>query len=155
PSALSFTQPSAAVMVGNELFLADAGNHRILVLPFDGITLQAATRELGQDRMDTNSPNLIEGREFYFLNQSAPVDDFGLQLDPTSAQRRLAAVGDAGLLVDSTTDTPHLYVSDPFNNRILGFRDLRNLHPGDKADIVIGQPDFSTSMCNYPNNDTN
>ena len=135
-SALAFNQPSGAAMAGNEMYLADAGNHRVIVLPFDGTTLQAANRVAGQDRMDTSSPNLIEGREFFFLNQ-------------------LTRVGDAGLLVDNTSDTPHLYVSDPFNNRVLGFRDLRNLQPGGKADIVIGQPDFTTAMCNYPNNDPN
>jgi hypothetical protein len=85
-------------------------------------------RLLGQDRFDSNSVNLIEGREFRFVTQSS----------------------DAALAIDSTGDTPHLYVSDPYNNRVLGFRDLRTLKPGAKADLVIGQPDMATALCNYP-----
>ena len=134
PSGLTFSLPLTAVLFNSELYLSDAGNNRVLVLPFDGATFQAAARVLGQDRMDTNSINLTEGREFQFVGGAT-------------------RVGDAGLLVDSRTDPPHLYVADPFNNRILGFRDLRKVKPGDKADIVIGQPDFATAMCNYPNND--
>jgi uncharacterized protein (TIGR03437 family) len=57
--------------------------------------------------------------------------------------------------MDSTGDTPHLYVSDPYNNRVLGFRDVRKLIPGSAADIVIGQPLLSTALCNYPSGDPN
>jgi len=45
---------------------------------------------------------------------------------------------------------PHLYVADVFNNRVLGFKDARNVQSGQKADIVIGQPDFYTAVPNYP-----
>jgi uncharacterized protein (TIGR03437 family) len=46
-----------------------------------------------------------------------------------------------------------LYISDPGNNRVLGFKDLRNLKPGAKADVVLGQPDMQTALINYPAND--
>jgi hypothetical protein len=51
----------------------------------------------------------------------------------------------AGIAVDSSTSTPHLYVSDPNNNRVLGFADARKAGPGVQADIVIGEPDMSTA----------
>ena len=89
---------------------------------------------LGQDRFNTNSINLIEGREFFFLSGNS---------------------ADAAVVIDSTGDTPHLYVSDPYNHRVLGFRDVRKLMPGSAADIVIGQPDLATAMCNYPTGDIN
>ena len=38
---------------------------------------------------------------------------------------------------------------------MLGFRDVRKLKPGSAADIVIGQPDMATALCNYPNGDIN
>ena len=89
---------------------------------------------LGQDRFNTNSINLIEGREFFFLNGNS---------------------ADAAVAIDSTGDTPHLYVSDPNNHRVLGFRDVRKLIPGSAADIVIGQPDLATALCNYHTGDIN
>jgi uncharacterized protein (TIGR03437 family) len=90
---------------------------------------------LGQDRFNTNSINLIEGREFFFAGSLGT---------------------DAAVVMDSTGDTPHLYVSDPYNNRVLGFRDVRKLIPGSAADIVIGQPDLDTAVCNYhPPGDSN
>jgi hypothetical protein len=46
-------------------------------------------------------------------------------------------------------------VADPCNNRVLGFNDARKLVPGTKADIVIGQPDMQTALCNYPSGDLN
>ncbi len=125
--------PQAAVFVNNELYLADTSNNRVVVLPWlQTGTFGPAPRVLGQDRFNTNSINLIEGREFYFVKGGA---------------------ADASVAMDSTGDTPHLYVSDPYNNRVLGFRDVRKLVPGSAADIVIGQPDLATAVCNYPTGD--
>ncbi|HMC59052.1 MAG TPA: hypothetical protein VKJ01_07665, partial [Candidatus Solibacter sp.] len=129
-SAQSFRFPTGAVFLNNELYVADSGNHRVMVLPLQTGTFGSATRLLGQDRFDSNSINLIEGREFQFVGTSI----------------------DAGLALDTTGDVPHLYVADTYNNRILGFKDLRSLKPGAAADIVIGQPDLATALCN-PTND--
>jgi len=51
--------------------------------------------------------------------------------------------------VDSSSGTPRLYVSDPNNHRVLGFADARKMGPGVQADIVIGEPDLRTAVCNY------
>lgn len=123
--------PVAATTLGSELFVADSGNHRVIVLPAQGGNISAAVRVLGQEQLQFNSVNLVEGREFQFLRANA---------------------GEAGVLVDNTSDPPRLYVADTLNNRILGFRDARIVRPGDKADIVIGQPDFFHTECNYPSN---
>jgi uncharacterized protein (TIGR03437 family) len=138
-SAGTFSSPQAAVFVNSELFVADTFNNRVIVLPFQGGALAPATRVLGQDRFDMNAPNLIEGREFDFVGS-------------VNGQQLL----DAGIAIDSTGDTPHLYVADAYNNRVLGFKDIRKLKAGrgfDNADIVIGQPDFNTAVCNYPTGD--
>ncbi len=128
--------PQAAMFVNNELYVADTSNNRVIVLPYQSGNFGAATRVLGQDRFNTNGINLIEGREFFFYPGSN---------NPA----------DAAVVIDSTGDTPHLYVSDPYNHRVLGFRDVRKLIPGSAADIAIGQPDLATSVCNYPTGDIN
>jgi len=150
PTASTMYLPLAAVYSGNQLFLADTGNSRVLVLPTTSGTgncsqtpstlLGAATNVLGQDTFAMSAANLIEGREFDFTSSTS---------NGTAA--------DAGVAVDTSSATPHLYVADPYNNRILGFNDFRSLKPGAKADIVLGQPDFSSGLCNVtgdPNNPT-
>ena len=140
-AANTLSLPQGAVFVNNELYVADWQNNRVIVLPWGSSNCPTgvsscfgpAPRVLGQDRFNTNSINLIEGREFYFLKSGSAAD--------------------AAVVMDSTGDTPHLYVSDPYNNRVLGFRDVRKLVPGSAADIVIGQPDLATAVCNYPSGD--
>jgi uncharacterized protein (TIGR03437 family) len=135
-SATSLSVPSAAVFLNNQLYVADSGNHRVIVFPYTNGAFSPATQVLGQDRLNLNAPNLVEGREFNFT--------YGA----TSG-------GEAGLAVDINSNPPHLYVADTFNNRILGFNDLRNIQPGQKADIVIGQPDFQNTVLNYPSGNPN
>ena len=64
----SLWHPLGAVFLSstNELFVVDSANNRVIVLPVQsGDTFGGATRVLGQDRHTSNSPNLIEGREFF------------------------------------------------------------------------------------------
>ena len=141
PNAGSLWGPSAAAFLGTELYIADANNNRVVVMPQQATSPPSfgqATRVLGQDLFSTGAINLIEGREFDFFGaivQSLPFD--------------------AGIVIDSSGSTPHLYVSDPYNNRVLGFKDIRKLTPGANADIVIGQPNYQTNLVNYPTGDPN
>ncbi|MFB3777318.1 MAG: hypothetical protein ACE141_06890 [Bryobacteraceae bacterium] len=128
--AVSFFSPSQAVLFAGELFVADSLNHRIVVSSDPSVTAGAnmvTKRVLGQQFRDGGAPNLVEGREF----------SFG---------------GGGGVVVDTRSTPPRLYVADTANNRILGFRDARAARPGDKADLVIGQPDFTRSIPNWPAN---
>ncbi len=127
--------PAAVAVSPTELFIADSGNNRVIVVPYSGNSIGTATRVLGQDLFNANAPNLVEGREFRFVSA--------------------AGASEAGIVADLKSNPPHLYVSDTYNNRILGFRDLRNIKSGSRADIVIGQPDFSRTQINYPSNDVN
>ena len=128
--AATLARPVGAFYFNSELYVADTGNHRVVVLPQSGAGFGPATRVLGQLQMDLNSVDLVEGREFNFSGNGS----------------------DAGIAVDFSSAVPHLYVADTYNNRILGFLDLRNIQPGAKADIVIGQPDFLHAISNYPTN---
>jgi uncharacterized protein (TIGR03437 family) len=116
------------VFVGTDIYVADAGNNRVLVFP-QSTNFKSANRLLGQLDFKFNSVNLIEGREFFFLSGG-------------------------GVAIDTKSDPPHLYVADPPNNRILGFADFRKVNPGDRADLVIGQADFFSALINFPKNDT-
>ena len=132
PNRLAFA--SAVAVSGTELFIADSGNNRVIAVPYSSAAVGQATRVLGQDGFTFNSPNLVEGREFRFT--------FGAGPDA------------AGVVTDLNSNPPHLYVADTYNNRILGYRDLRTVKPGDRADIVIGQPDFFHTDINYPSNNS-
>ena len=132
--------PAQVYFSGTELFVADSANNRVVnMLPLNGTTFGAANRVLGQDNMTANAPNLIEGKEFRFTT--------------ITSSNQLAA--DAGMVIDASSGTPHLYVADTYNNRILGFKDARKVTAGAAADIVLGEPDFATSLCNYPTGDPN
>ncbi len=160
PTASTFAFPANALMVGSELFVADTGNHRVTVWPQQNGSFTAATRVLGQDGFQSNAINLIEGKEFSFVRPASPfgatnatVTDAGYPVDLKLTQYAGGFPADAAIVVDQASDPPHLYIADPYNNRVLGFRDVRTIKAGARADLVIGQPDMSNSVCNYPNND--
>ena len=135
PSATSLQNPAATAYSGTELYIADAGNNRVIVMPQTGSTFGPATRVLGQDAMTFNAVNLIEGKEVDFTSSSN-----GNFLE------------NAGMVIDVNSNPPHLYIADPYNNRVLGFNDVRTAQPGATADIVIGQPDFQHNEINFPSN---
>lgn len=134
PTASSIASPHAAVFLPatNELFIADSGNNRVTVMPHSGSATAGfgpATRVLGQDLLTSNSVNLIQGKEFFFGSGHT--------------------IADGGMALDTSGSVPHLYVADTYNHRVLGFYDARKIAPGQKADLVIGQPDGTTALCNY------
>jgi uncharacterized protein (TIGR03437 family) len=139
PANNVFSDPTAAFFsqATNQLFLTDTGNNRAIVLPVTGDTLGSATSVLGQDLFNQGSINLIEGREFQFIRYTNG-----------------SPILDAGIAIDNSGGTPHLYISDPNNHRILGFNDIRNLQSSAKANIVIGQPNLGSALCNYPSGDS-
>ncbi len=127
PSDNTFASPISAVVVGTDVIIVDQGNNRVLAIPLvSGDLLLHASRVLGQVDFKYNAPNLIEGREFFFGSLPGSV------------------------ALDTVSSAPHLYVADVGNHRVLGFKDARNVQPGQTADLVIGQPDFFTSVGNYP-----
>jgi uncharacterized protein (TIGR03437 family) len=135
PSATTVSAPLDAALGGGELFVADSSNNRVLVYSSNpgGLT-SAAQRVIGQLDFPDNAPNLTEGREF---NLSGNLNS-----------------GISGSAILDINSTPHhLYVADSGNNRILGFSDFQHAISGQKADIVIGQPDFSRTTINYPSGD--
>lgn len=140
PSSSGFNTPVAAAVAGNEVFIVDGANHRILVFPLQTAGITTASRLLGQAEFHQSAVNNIEGREMFLYS--------GLSNNTRGSDG-------AGIAVDARSNPPRLYVADTYNHRILGFSDLRKVRPGDKADLVIGQRDFQRALINDPTNDAN
>ena len=128
-SASLLSSPTDAGSSPTELWIADTGNNRVLVFPVtsSGITA-TASRVIGQLDFPYNAPNLVEGKEF-----SSASGSFG-----------------GSAVLDLSASPPHLYVADSQNNRILGFANFTGVQTGQRADIVVGQPDFFRVGVNYP-----
>jgi len=134
PSATGLNFPVDLAFAGGELFVSDSGNNRVLVYPSAATgTSQTASRVIGQLDFPYNAPNLVEGKEFDLAGSTSN-----------------GVSGSA--VLDFSASPPHLYVADTVNNRVLGFNDFRHLATGQRADLVIGQPDFSSTVKNYPSN---
>jgi uncharacterized protein (TIGR03437 family) len=141
PSESTLLLSSGATFANGEVLVADTENNRVLAFgdlstgpPASAGSPYAARRVLGQDSFAGRAVNLLEGREFAFNAQGVSVGN---------------------VKIDTRSNPPRLYVADSVNHRILGFADARKVRGGDKADIVIGQPDFSRAVVNYPTNDAN
>ncbi len=134
PSAAGFNLPVDAVAFGNNLFVVDANNHRVLMISGGAPFTNPATKVFGQLELDLNSPNLVEGKEFFFVG---------------SFQNRQYRGG--GIALDGNT----LYIADTLNNRVLGYRDVRSVALGQPADLVIGQVSMSRTTINSPTGNQN
>ncbi|HVZ81370.1 MAG TPA: kelch repeat-containing protein, partial [bacterium] len=119
-SASSLASPSQAILLNGNLWVADAGNDR--VLEYAGLpsgTGASATLVVGQT--DLNS-NLV---------------DSGIG---TNSRGLNTPDGVAG-------DGTRLYVSDFNNNRVMVF-DSMPVTNNTPADFVLGQPDFNSNLAN-------
>jgi len=137
-SALTLNAPLDIAASPSELYVADAGNNRVLVFPLSpsGVTA-TASRVIGQLDFPYFAPNLIEGKEF---NLALATGSVGLSVSGSA-------------ILDQSSTPAHLYVADTQNNRVLGFKSFASLATGlQAADLVIGQPDFKRSQVNYPTN---
>jgi uncharacterized protein (TIGR03437 family) len=141
-SAAGFNNPVAAVVANNEVYIADEQNHRVLVFPLSGGTISTAARVAGQAEFYQSAPNYIEGREMFLFAGFSSIPG-GVVTDG------------AGITIDNRSNPPRLYVADTYNHRILGYRDARSAKQGDRADLVIGQRDFTRALLNDPTNDIN
>jgi len=147
PTAGTFSSPtggafncSTSSCVGSDMWVVDNGNNRLLGIPIQGASYTTAAHLVGQLDYPYFQPNLIEGRELFLTSGNS-------------------AGGDVA--IDHSSNPPHLYIADTFNNRILGFNNALTVKPGVRADIVIGQTalggqagtQFYRALVNNPKND--
>jgi uncharacterized protein (TIGR03437 family) len=137
-SSLSF--PRGGAFNAGNLWLADYGNNRVLGFQPQSGTYNTASYLVGQVDFFYSQPNLIEGRELYLTASNVVGGD---------------------VAIDHSSNPPHLYIADTYNNRILGFKNALTVQAGQVADIVIGQVDlpgypgsaFYQAQFNNPQND--
>jgi uncharacterized protein (TIGR03437 family) len=106
------------------IYIADTLNHRAIMFPNGS---RSAVRLWGQNDFSTNGPNQVKAGSI------------------NSAYK---------IAIDYSRQPFALYVSDTNNHRVLGWRNATAFHSGDPADLVIGQPDFSTAHPNIESNGT-
>jgi uncharacterized protein (TIGR03437 family) len=142
PNSATLAGPVAAVFDGADLLVVDSGNNRVLAFPQSNGAFSIATRVLGQLDFEYNSLNLIDGREVGFSGNTGSC----------SVNGALPFFLGGSAVIDASATPPHLYIADPLNNRILGYRDYRKVNANVVADLVIGQPNLMTALVNYPSN---
>ena len=132
PSAARMSGPSGVALDGTHLIVSDTENHRVLIWNTVPTTTGApANLELGQIDFTGRRPN--RGRGDANLDGVSDADADGF-FYPT------------GVASDGT----HLFVADRLNNRVL----VWNTYPttnGQRADVVIGQADFTSVAANAGN----
>jgi sugar lactone lactonase YvrE len=129
PSAKSLCSPEGVDTdsAGN-LFVADTSNGRVL----EYYTPLTITSKPGSG--DTTADAVLGKVDF--VHGGANI---------TTAR---GLYGPLSVAVDTTATPNHIYVADSLNNRVLGWRDASLLSNGAAADLVFGQPDFTSSAIN-------
>jgi uncharacterized protein (TIGR03437 family) len=108
----------AKVDANGNIYVADAGNNRVLLLPAGS---KSAIKVWGQTDFASNGPNQVKA-----VSINSP---FKMAIDYSAAPFAL-------------------YVSDTNNNRVLVWKDSARFRTADPADMVIGQPDLRTTIAN-------
>ncbi len=111
-----------AVDAAGNLYVADNYNSRVLEYNTPLTTDTTADRVLGQLGFMTNAVNMptLNGQGLNFP---------------------------AAVAIDTSVMPNRLYVADDDNSRVLGWRDAASFASGAQADLLIGQPDFTSSFC--------
>ena len=114
---------TTAGLQGNQGRIVEYVEPKAAPNPATGAGDTIADRVLGQIDLSKAGPNMVK------------------------ASGLLQAEGRAGIAVDTSVFPNHIYVSDA-NNRVLGWHDAQGFKNGDPADLVLGQPDFYSYLCN-------
>ena len=121
PSAANLRQPlGAAVDDNGRLYVVDSGYNRLLGYDHPLVTGTIADHVLGQQDFIKDRPNRV--------------DQIGLNQPQAVA-------------IDTRITPNRVYVADTTDSRVLGWNDAASFTNGAPANIVIGQPDFNSYLC--------
>jgi hypothetical protein len=124
-TAGSLSEPTGlALDTSGNLYVADYGENRVL--------------QYGTPLVITNNAHLVIGQTTF------TTDGANLAVTTASSMRYPAFVA-----LDTSVVPNRLYVGDQLNYRVLGWKDVTALSNNAPADLIIGQPDFVSSI---PNN---
>ena len=120
PTANSFSYPNSMFIdnANNMIWVADAGNNRVLRFSVNDVTFKAnmaASGVLGQPDLVTASSGKTASKMY---------NAFGVAVDPTTGK---------------------LFVADRNNNRVLRFSSAAKLNTGAAAEAVLGQPNDTSN----------
>ena len=123
PTASSFNFPNSMFVdrATNQIWVADAGNNRVLRFDVSDVTFHVqmpASGVLGQSNLTSNTA----GATASTMNNA-----FGIAVDPTTGK---------------------LFVADRNNSRVLRFSSAAKLITGAAAEAALGQPDLVTVTAN-------
>ena len=122
PSAIDLCGPfGIAVDPTGNLLVADTDNHRVLEYDTPLAPNTTADAVLGQPDFSHKQSNFVD---LYSLSSPYAV------------------------AIDASATPNHLYVADYSNSRVLAWNDVATFTNGTAADLVIGQPDPYSILCN-------
>jgi len=131
----SFVFPSASSMSGPDQIATDAlGNLYV------GDTDNSRVLEYNAPTVSGAAANKVFGQLGNFTGEDCNLDSDAQDLDPDSLCNAEGMAADPSL-------TPSIYIADTGNNRVLWYG--IPLTTNTTADVVIGQPSFSTGSCNF------
>jgi len=173
-SAYGLSSPSSVLIAEGKLLVSDTANYRILIwnrVPTQNNT--PADVVIGQPNMETgsnygctaNSINLIDGGMVYIQGKLVLADSGNRRLlvwnqiptvnnspaDIVIGQPDFTTCADQGTTAYSVSggnlgsDGTRLFFSDQNKNRVLIFNQLPSQSGYTNADLVLGQPDFTSS----------
>ncbi len=123
-SANSLNGPAGVALDNNgNLYVADSNSNRVLEYNTPLTTDSTADIVIGQNSFSNGGVNQTA------INASSIANPDSIAIDTSVIPNRL-------------------YVGDSADSRVLGWKDVTSLANGAPADLVIGQPDFVSSVCN-------
>ena len=121
----SLCNPSGlALDAADDLYVADAGNNRVLKYNAPPVSAADAAAVAGQMLFTTATANLVDGRGFHL--SAAP----------------------SGMAIDRSVSPNRVYLVDPGNNRVLAWSSVSAFVTHAPANLVFGQGSVFTGECN-------
>ncbi len=161
PSDASLSAPqSVAVTPSGDLLVADTGNNRVLLFSAAALRSPLPSAALRLDQIPNPVALALDpaGRLYVASAITNRVYQFPANLTPgVSPLRILGGNGDTTRRGPGALLRPSgvaflgddLFIADTANHRVLRYRGLaRSLDPRPSADLVFGQPDFSSGLPN-------